>query len=329
MTVWERTSHAFGSGESDSWRSASRSSLRTSTRRPPVPCPSGRPGSACTRIIQRTRRGYGDKRDTIQPGEKVWLFTYNSSADRKWAVPYAGPWQVVPPPSGTLHTIRPEGGWCRQPKDLTLSLNRLKRCRDESDAPQGIDHDQRKLEDANDDAEVPLQNAWVTNAGAAAGQTLNQEVGDVHAPSVRGKSKSAAGPPPAPRPFSRYRDTDDIAPSIVVQHELTNIVGPDMSGVAHHSSSRANSATMTAPDLTAASMPHPDPLQFWTAPRMQFPFDKSAQVRPCGSQVLEEGALRRSLRFQETVSSPRHHRHHPVGLHRLRSRPRQPPTPSR
>ena len=176
-------------------------------------------------------------------------------------------------------------------KDLTLSLNRLKRCRDESDAPQGIDHDQRQLEDADDDAKGPLQNAWVTDAGAAIGQTLNQEVGDVHAPSVLGKSKFAAGPLPAPHPFIRYQVSDDIAPSIVVHHEHANIVSPKMSNVAHHSSSCADSATMTATDLTAASTLHPDPSRSWTALRMPFPFDKSAQVHPCGHQVLEDGAL--------------------------------------
>ena len=134
-------------------------------------------------------------------------------------------------------------------------------------------HDRQQLEDADDDAKGPMQNAWVTNAGATASQALKQEVGEVHALSIREKPKSAAGPPPAQRPFSRYRDSDDVAPSIVVPHEHTNIVGPNMSGVAHHSSSCADSATMTAPDLTAASTPHPDP------------------SRPRGSQVLGESAL--------------------------------------
>ena len=64
-----------------------------------------------------------------------------------------------------------------------------------------------------------------------------------------------------------------------------------MSGVAHHSCSRADSATMTAPDLTAASTTHPHPSWSWAAPRTQFPFDKSAQVHPCSGLVLEESAL--------------------------------------
>ena len=171
-----------------------------------------------------------------------------------------------------------------------MPLNRLKRCRGENDAPQRVDHDLRQLEDTDDDAEGPMRNAWVTNGGAAATPALNQEVGDVPAPSLREKSKSAAGPPPAPRPFSHYQDSDNLAPSIVVHHEHTNVVSPDISGVAHHSSSRTDSATMTAPDLTATSTPHPDPLRSWAAPQTQFPFDKSAQVRPFSSQVLEESA---------------------------------------
>ena len=114
---------------------------------------------------------------------------------------------------------------------------------------------------------------------------------DVHAHSVREKSKSAAGLPPAPRPSSHYRDSEDIAPSIVVHHEHTNIVGPDMSGVAHLSSSRTDSATMTAPDLTSASTTHPNPSRSWAAPRTQFPFDKSPQVLHCSGLVLEESAL--------------------------------------
>ena len=136
-----------------------------------------------------------------------------------------------------------------------------------------------------------MQDAWVTNAGTAAGQALNQEVGDVHAPSVWGKSKSAAEPPPAPCPFSCYWESDDIAPSIIEHHEHTNIVRPDMSSVAHRSSSLAGSAFMTAPDLTDASTPHPNPLRSWMVPQTPFPFDKSAQVRPCGSTFLGEGAL--------------------------------------
>ena len=56
----------------------------------------------------------------------MWLFTSKPAADRKLAIPYSGPWRVTKQLSGTLRTIRPEGDWCRQPKDITVSLNRLK-----------------------------------------------------------------------------------------------------------------------------------------------------------------------------------------------------------
>ena len=121
--------------------------------------------------------------------------------------------------SGTLRTIRPEGDWCRQPKDITVSLNRRKRCYGEVRAPQRIDHDPQQLEDAEDNAEGPMGNTWVTDEAAAATQALNQDAGDVHAPSLRERTTSAATPQPAPRLFSRHRDVEDMAPSIVVHHE--------------------------------------------------------------------------------------------------------------
>ena len=39
-----------------------------------------------------------------------------------------------------------------------------------------------------------MRNEWVTNEGAAAAQALNQEAGDVHAPSLREKSTPATDP---------------------------------------------------------------------------------------------------------------------------------------
>ena len=104
------------------------------------------------RSIQCSARGYRNERDAIQTGERVWLFTSKPSADRKLAIPYTGPWWVTQQPSGTLRTIHPEGSWCQQPKSITVSLNRLKRCRGEDSAPQQIDFDLRQLEDADDDA---------------------------------------------------------------------------------------------------------------------------------------------------------------------------------
>ena len=75
------------------------------------------------RALQRTSRRYGNEKDAIQPGEKVWLFTSRPSADRKLAIPYSGPCRVTKRLSGTHRTIRPKGDWCRQPKDITVSLN--------------------------------------------------------------------------------------------------------------------------------------------------------------------------------------------------------------
>ena len=45
--------------------------------------------------------------------------------------------------------------------------------------------------------------------------------------------------------------------------------------------------SITDPDLVAPAKPHPGPLRMWPTPRKQFSFDKSAQVRPCSSQVIE------------------------------------------
>ena len=223
--------------------------------------------------LQRTSRRYGDEKDAIQPGETVWLFMSRPSADLKLAIPYSGSWQVTHQLSGMLWTIRPEEDWCRQPKDITNSLNRLKRCYCESRAPQRINHDLRQLEDAEDNAEGPMRNVWVTNEGAAAEQTLNQEAGDVHAPSLQEKSTSAVEPQPAPRPFSQHKDPEDMAPSIVVHHERTSVVGPEQPSTLQHSAARTDLTTMTDPDPVASTRPTPGPSREWPAPRMQFSFD--------------------------------------------------------
>ena len=171
------------------------------------------------RALQRTSWRYGDERDAIQPGERVWLFTSKPAADRKLAIPYSGPWKVIKQLSGTLRTIWPEGDWCRQPRDITVSLNRLKCCYGEVRTPQQVDQDLRQLEDAEDNVEGPMSNTWVTDECTAATQALNQDAGDVHAPSLREKTTSTATPQPAPRLFSRHRDIEDMDPSIVVHHE--------------------------------------------------------------------------------------------------------------
>ena len=236
--------------------------------------------------LQHTSRRYGDEKDAIQPGEKVWLFTSRPSADRKLAIPYSGPWRATKRLSGTLRTIRSEGDWCRQPKDITVSLSRLKRCYGESWAPQKVDHDLHQLED-EDNAEGPMRNAWVTDKGTTFAQALDQEAGDVHTPSFREKSTSAAEPQPAPRLFSQHKDPEDMAPSIVLHHGCTSVVGPEQPGAIRHSMARADSTTMTDPDPAAPAKPALGPSRTWSAPRTQFSFDKSAQVRPYSSQVIE------------------------------------------
>ena len=76
--------------------------------------------------------------------------------------------EIVQQLSGTIHSICPEGNWCAQPKTITMSLNRLKRCHVEERAPQQVSFDLAQLEDATDDAEGPMRNAWITTEGAAA-----------------------------------------------------------------------------------------------------------------------------------------------------------------
>ena len=80
----------------------------------------------------------------------IVVCTCKPSADRKLAIPYTGPWRVVQQPSGTLRTIQPEGNWCRQPRNITVSLNRLKRCHGNENAPQQVESDLHQLEDAED-----------------------------------------------------------------------------------------------------------------------------------------------------------------------------------
>ena len=69
-----------------------------------------------------------------------------------------------------------------------------------------------------------MRNAWLTNEGAAAAQALNQEAGDVHAPSLGEKSTSVTELQPASGLFSQHKDPEDMAPSIVVHHERTSVL---------------------------------------------------------------------------------------------------------
>ena len=168
-----------------------------------------------------------------------------------------------------------------------MSLNRLKRCYGEVRAPQQINHELRQLEDAEDNAEGPMGNTWVTDEGAAATQALNQDAGDVHAPSLREKTTSAVAPQPTPRLFSRHRDIEDMAPSIVVHHERVSQSEPGPTGVTSKSAIKIDSTTMTDPAISTPSSPGQDRPGPWPTPRTQKSFDQSAQVRPCSSQVIE------------------------------------------
>ena len=217
----------------------------------------------------------------------MWLFTSKPAADRKLAIPYTGPWKVIQQLSGTLRTIRPEGSWCTQPKTITVSLNRLKRCHGEERAVQRVDFDLHQLEDADDDAEGPMRNAWITADGSAATRALNQEVGDVHAPSLRERRSPGVTGEPAliQRSTVHPRDSEGVAPSLVVHHEHTNVVSPDLSSSVHRSFSRADSATMTAPE-TSTALIRPGP-----APLSQTYFDRSAAVRLHSSQAGDERTL--------------------------------------
>ena len=132
-----------------------------------------------------------------------------------------------------------------------------------------------------------MRNAWITDEGAATAQALNQEAGDVHAPSLRERSASTAGPRPAPRLFSRHLDPEDMTPSIVVHHELTNAVSSEQPSTIPRPAARINSTTMTDPGPVAPAQPTLEPSRTRSAPRTQLSFDKSAQVCPCSSQVIE------------------------------------------
>ena len=220
------------------------------------------------RALQCSARRYEDEKDAIQPGEKVWLFTSKPSADRKLAIPYTGPWWVVHQLSGILRMIQPEGSWCDQPKTINVSLNRLKCCHGKECAPQRVDFDLCQLEDADDDDEGPMRKAWITTEGAAATRALNQDIGDVHMPSLRERraSSTATEPPPTRRSVVHHRDFKDVAPSIVVHHEHTNVVSqPDLSGSTHPP--QTDSATMTAQDVSATPAPSPNANKSWEAPR--------------------------------------------------------------
>ena len=221
------------------------------------------------------------------PERRCGCLPSKPAADRKLAIPYTGPWRVIQQLSSTLRTIRPEGSWCTQPKTITVSLNCLKHCRGDERAVQRVDFNLNQLEDADDDAEGPMTNAWTTADGSAATRAPNHEIGDVHTPSLRKrKTPTAVGESAtAQRPAVHPRDFEGIAPSLVVHHEHTNVVSPSDISSAHRSFSRGYSATMTTP-AASATLVHPE-----TGPLSQTYFDRSAAVRLPSSQAGDERTL--------------------------------------
>ena len=258
------------------------------------------------RAIQRSSRRYGNERDAIQVGEKVWLFTSKPSADSKLAIPYTGPWRVTHQPSGTLQTIHPEGSWCQHPKSITVSLNRLKRCHGEDGAPQRVDFNLRELEAADDDAEGPMTNSWVTTENAAATQALNQDAGDVHAPGLQGDGITRQPPETlrASQSAAYSSSIDDVTPSILIHHEHTNAVSPpDQSSNTQSPPFLTDSSTMTTsatPVSTAVRLATTSPA---AAPNSQEWFDQSVQARPCSSFTVDETLLPAFRRYRRMTSS--------------------------
>ena len=230
-----------------------------------------------------------------------------SSQEKRYGYLHQNPLQIInwpsptPDPGGlSISCLEPSARSSRkavppiQPKTITVSLNQLKRCHGKEHTPQQVDFDIHQLEGADDDAEGPMKKPWITTEGAAATCALNQDIGDVHAPSLREKRapSTATEPPPTRRSAVHHQDFEDVAPSIVVHHEHTNVLSqPDLSGSTHRSPPQTDSATMTAQDVSATSSPSSNAAKLWEAPRSQTSFDQSAQVRHCSSQAWEEGTL--------------------------------------
>ena len=139
-----------------------------------------------------------------------------------------------------------------------------------------------------------MRNAWITTEGAAATRALNQDIGDVHAPSLRQRRipNVTNDASLTPRSVVHQRDLGEVAPSLVVYHEHTNVVSqPDLSGSTHRSLPHTDSATMTAPDVSTDTVPSPVKPDLLGAPRSQTSFDRSAQIRPCSSRAWEESTF--------------------------------------
>ena len=138
-----------------------------------------------------------------------------------------------------------------------------------------------------------MRNAWITTEGAATSRALNQDVVDVHAPSLREKRipNVTTDTSLTRRSAVHQRDLGDVAPSLIVHHEHINVVSqPDLSGSTHRSLPHTDSTTMTAPDVSADAVPSPIKPRPLEAPRSQTSF-KSAQIRPCSRRAWEESTF--------------------------------------
>ena len=243
------------------------------------------------RAIHRSARRYGDEKDAIQPGEKVWLFTSKPAADRKLAIPLTGPWRVTGQLGGTLRTIHPEGSWCLKPRSITVSLNRLKRCRgNDPVAPQQVQFDLQLLEGEDEDAEGPMKNTWLTADGDTARLALNQDMGEVAAPAHNRQTRSQGGLTPAtapPHPTVLTTPPTEFNPTVIVN---TTAPGTDPR------------KTLGQPELTQSLLPacqvsapidpdhsRPLPQESPPAPRSQQVFDRSAAIRPGSSRLISTG----------------------------------------
>ena len=107
------------------------------------------------------------------------------------------------------------------------------------------------------------------------------------------KNNFRRGAPTGTPPLQLTPRLGGYGPSIVVHHERANATGPGQPSTAPDPATRIDSTTMTDPGPVAPAQPTLDPSRTWSAPQTQHSFDKSAQVRPCSSQVLdtEEVAL--------------------------------------
>ena len=151
----------------------------------------------------------------------MWLFTGRPAADRKLAIPLTGPYTVTGQPGGTLRTIYPDGNWCKQPRAITVSLNRLKRCRGTSEPQQIVEFDLRQLEHLDGDAEGPMMNTGITNEAAVTRRTLNQRAGEATTAPDHGPSMERP-PPNAINVAPHAHCSPAVAPSIVITHEAAH-----------------------------------------------------------------------------------------------------------